>query len=190
MFLYTAALKMVGYRHARHWLQPYRILPPRLATAVGFLLPWIEGLTGILLLLEAAFPIGSLMGIGLGLVFTYVSVKILWEKRVVPCGCGGITGELVGSITLARAIAIVIAGLLILRLDQPGTSPLPFPLYSLIIGLSLAPAGWRLRQAWQAHQQRRQHIEHLRVDQDRLRKILMTPLPTWAHQERSPDATG
>ncbi len=190
MFLYAAALKVVDYRHAGRWLQPYRILPPRLATAAGFLLPWIEGLTGILLLLEAIFPIGPLMAIGLGFAFTYVSARVLWEERVVPCGCVGITGELVSPVTLARSIAILIASLLILRLDQTGTTPLPFPLHLLIMGLSLVPAGWRLHQIWQVHQQRQRHMEHMVADQDRLRKVLMTPLPTWAHHERSPDATG
>jgi len=106
MFIYTAGLKLVYYDQANRLIHPYGILPRRISTLIGYLLPWTELLAGILLLSGVFFPVGPLIGLILGVSFAYAAARVLRQGAEVPCGCIGMTGDRVDFTTLARALFI------------------------------------------------------------------------------------
>jgi hypothetical protein len=134
LFLFTGGAKLVARN--RWYPGAVELLPRRIRSLTGQLLPWVEvGTAG--LLLAGVFPWGPLLAGGLGLGFCLVALVGLLRRVRIPCGCGPGRDRL-GPITLARAIAICGAAGLLLAAGPDGLSP-PWPVGALgtAAGLSL-----------------------------------------------------
>ncbi|HEV8634848.1 MAG TPA: MauE/DoxX family redox-associated membrane protein [Chloroflexota bacterium] len=172
MFVYSAGLKIARYDHARGFLRPYAILPPRLASAAGILLPWVELATGILLLFGLPSPVGPLLGTALGASFAYGSFQVLRRRADVPCGCTGATDDRVNRTTLLRALVIALSGLFIL---VNGATRPPVSVVVPLVLLSLVPAGVGVYRRTRATQQHQRHAQRLQEELIRLRRVLAAP---------------
>lgn len=111
MFVYSAGLKIAHYDTASSLIKPYRVLPPRIGVVAGLVLPFVELLTGILLLLGFLFPTGPMLGVILGITFAYASFRVLRRGANIPCGCAGATQDRVTWTTFIRALFITAASL-------------------------------------------------------------------------------
>ncbi len=181
LFVYSAGLKFVRYEKAGSSIRPYAILPRGIDSVIGFILPWVEALTGIFLLINILFPIGPLLAAALGTSFVFASSCVLQRGTQIPCGCTGGTKDRVTRTTLVRAMFITASSLLLLYRDGFEPVPLPLTLIVLLILASLLPSAmaafWRFR----AIQRRQVHVRYLQKELERARYVLSTkpspPIP-------------
>lgn len=106
LFVYSAGLKLAQHDHGRSSVKGYKLLPARLATPAGLLLPWVELLTALSLLLGRFYPLGPLLGAFLGTSFASSSFAVLRQKADVPCGCTGNIDDRVSRTTFIRGLAL------------------------------------------------------------------------------------
>lgn len=164
MFLYSAGLKLTRYDRAGVSVRAYDILPKPIATAAGYALPWAELATAASLFLGRLYPLGPVLGASLGTSFAYGSFSTLQRKADVPCGCVGKSGDLVDHTTLGRALAIVVANLLLLRDRHCNGAPLPSGMLVVTSCASVLPAGLTLNQRRRharLHKQRAQRAKRM-----------------------------
>lgn len=186
MFVYSAGLKFVWYNRAGNLVKPYGILPQRISSAVGFLLPWVELLTGCCLLLGLLFPAGPLLGAILGAFFSYASFRVLLRGADVPCGCTGGTEDRVNRTTLIRAMFITASSFLLLGAGWSEPTHLPILVVVPIFLVSLLPAGVRIYHRIRAAQWQQQRTQHLQAEIIRARHILAASPFTPIAQELFP----
>lgn len=148
MFVYSASLKFAHYHRARGALMAYRVLPDRLALAGGALLPWLEVLTGVLLLFSLLPPAGPLMAAILGAGFTYGSARVLGRGASVPCGCTASGSEPVSRTTLFRAVAIVVSAVALLALSA---GPIPLVASIAVGAIAILPFVPVMQRARRSH---------------------------------------
>ncbi len=177
LFVYSAGLKFAWYDRAGSLVKPYGILPQRIGSAAGFLLPWVELSAGILLLLGSLFPTGPLLGAILGAFFAYASFRVLRRGADVPCGCTGGTEDRVNRTTLIRALFIT-ASSFFLSANWSEPTYLPILVVVPIFLVSLLPAGASIYRRIRAVQWQQQRVRHLQVEIVRARRILTAPPST------------
>ena len=124
MFLYSSGLKLANYSQATKAVENYQILPREANTIVGLSLPWLELLAAILTLKGRPRLVGPIITGMLGVSFAYASNHTIQRKADVPCGCSGTEHDKVNSVTLLRAITIVLSSALLL-VGQKSTEELP-----------------------------------------------------------------
>ena len=87
IFIY-ASIHKIGepYEFARI-VHNYRILPPELVNIVAITLPWIEIVTGLLLVLGLFTRENALIVFGMLCVFIFGMAAALWRGLEIDCGC-------------------------------------------------------------------------------------------------------
>lgn len=167
LFLYSGSLKLIHYDRAAQSVKRYEILPARLSTMVGFMLPWGELLTSVSLLFGWHYRVGALMAALFGSAFTFSTRKVLQRHADVPCGCTGKGDDRVTRTTLIRGIAITISSLWIVTTGRRISAKMP-PLLVLVgMCVSLLSAAIDLHHKIRQfqHTKQRAHLRTQRIAQ-------------------------
>lgn len=183
MFLYSASLKLVNYKHSTTSIQKYGILPPRASKFAGIVLPWAELIAGASLLLGWLQPLGSILGLLLGSSFIYASQSVLKQNRDVPCGCTGSADESVGKTTLRRGVAISVGALLVVMTGKRHRERLPIIPLTAGIFFSLLPSVIVMVRKYRLNRRYDREAQYRRGTIEKLAHLLATPPPTSTNQE-------
>jgi hypothetical protein len=185
MFVYSAGLKLARYDGAASLVTGYRVLPRPVASAAGFLLPWLELLAGGGLLV-AIYPLGPALAVSLGTVFAYSSFRVLLRGDDVPCGCTGNVHDRVNRTTLVRALVIASCGAFVLIAGRSGFDAFPVPAVAAVTLASLLPAGLDVYGRVRHHRLLRQRRERERQEIVRLTNQVLAAPPAAAGPSSEP----
>jgi Methylamine utilisation protein MauE len=129
LFLCSSVLKWMALGRFTQSLLLVPYLPHWLARPVGILIPVVEAITGCLLIVGSGY--GTLLAVGMLLLFAAVAVIAHRTKQSVPCNCfGGDDTERLSIGTAVRNIAL--AGFAALTALAPGQ---PFSPVTALYGL-------------------------------------------------------
>ena len=87
LFLYTGAVKLGHPAELARLINGYRILHPELANLAGIALPWVELLSGALLVLGIVPASAAMVAAGLLVVFMGAGFLALVRGLSIACGC-------------------------------------------------------------------------------------------------------
>lgn len=174
MFVVSAGLKLSRYDRARIVVNRYGILPARLASGVGFALPWVELVTGVLILTGFVYPAGALFAASLGALFASAALIVLRRGANVPCGCAGDDDERVGRTTAVRALVIVGGGALVAA-NGEWDAALPGSVAAAVVVGLLAPGALVAARRLHALADRHRRISQADTEVARSRRVLTAP---------------
>lgn len=89
VFLAASLSKLVSWAEFRAAVAAYHLLPERLVSVVGSLVPPLELACGLALLLGAGLPLAGLVSGVLLVAFAVAIAMNLIRGRDIECGCGG-----------------------------------------------------------------------------------------------------
>lgn len=114
LFVYAGALKVTVPKEAGLAVQAYRLFPPDIARTIGYALPTIEIILGLLLIV-GLFTRLAAAAVGLLLVAFVIGIVSVWVRGYnIDCGCFGGGGDVTASgRNLRYATEIVRDGLMI-----------------------------------------------------------------------------
>ena len=110
----AGALKIGNPLGAARAVQAYEVMPFEVARWVGYALPWIEIVVGVLLVLGLFTRTSALLGTVLMLAFV-IGIAQAWARGLtIDCGCFGGGGQVAESQTrygreIARDVALALA---------------------------------------------------------------------------------
>lgn len=136
LFLGSGGSKLLDLRAQATSLAHYELLPARVATRVGYALPFVELGVATALLLRVALSVALATMVVLLAVFAVAVGSKLAQGKRVPCGCfGASTGDPAGWPVLARNV-LLCAGATLALAGQAG--PLPTRSWLLLVGAGAA----------------------------------------------------
>lgn len=125
VLLVAGALKVGNPLGAARAVQAYDVMPFELAKWVGYALPWIEIVLGLLLVLGLFTRVSALLG-GLLMLAFVVGIAQAWARGLtIDCGCFGGGGQIDADETnygweIARDLGLALCGAwLLLRPASP-----------------------------------------------------------------------
>lgn len=117
--LVAGGLKIGNPRGAARAVQGYDVMPFEMARYVGYALPWLEIVLGVLLVLGLFTRITALLGSLLMVAFV-VGIAQAWARGLtIDCGCFGGGGQVAANQTrygreIARDLGLVLCGVWLL----------------------------------------------------------------------------
>jgi uncharacterized membrane protein YphA (DoxX/SURF4 family) len=130
VFIYAAASKIYAPDKFAIAISNYRLLPHEWINLAALTVPWVEIVTGSLLILGVWPRANALILLGLTVAFLFMISSALARGLNIECGCfGTVGGRKVGLTSLAfDALLLVMAAVLVWRLkDRPEELPPPAP---------------------------------------------------------------
>lgn len=120
--------KLSSRRAFERSVEAYGLLPKAAIPAVALLLPWIEVAIGISLLLRWMEGPAASLALGLLVAFISAQIKIIIDKKTIPCGCfGGLTDRPVGWDSVLTNSALAACSILVVFACVSARSPwLPY----------------------------------------------------------------
>lgn len=115
VLLVAGGLKVGNPLGAARAVQAYEVLPFELARWVGYALPWVEIVVGLLLVLGLFTRVSALLGAVLMLAFV-IGIGQAWARGLtIDCGCFGGGGQVSADETrygreIARDLALALCG--------------------------------------------------------------------------------
>lgn len=127
VFIYAAASKIYAPDKFAIAISNYRLLPHELVNLAAITVPWVEIVTGLLLILGVWARANALILLGLTIVFLFMISSALARGLNIECGCfGTVGGRRVGLTNLAfDALLMAMAAVLVWRLKDPPPKPVP-----------------------------------------------------------------
>jgi putative oxidoreductase len=114
IFIYAGMEKISNPAEFARAINNYKLLPFSLINIAALILPWIEFVTGILIIFgikvkENAFIISSLLGI-----FIIAIIISLFRGLNIDCGCfGTLSGAKIGFLKLFENVLMLLSGILL-----------------------------------------------------------------------------
>lgn len=119
VLLVAGGLKVGNPRGAARAVQGYDVMPFEVAKYVGYALPWIEIVVGLLLVIGLFTRINAVLGTVLMTAFV-IGIAQAWARGLtIDCGCFGGGGEVAADETrygqeIARDLGLALAGVWLL----------------------------------------------------------------------------
>ena len=117
IFIYAGAEKISDPDTFAISISNYRLMPVWTLNIFAITLPWIEVISGVLLLFGIAVKENSSIIFSLLLVFTIAIVISLLRGLSIDCGCFG-KGSMIGLTKLAENLLMLIGALLLIAFDS------------------------------------------------------------------------
>jgi uncharacterized membrane protein YphA (DoxX/SURF4 family) len=116
IFIFAAIEKIITPENFSVSIANYKILPVELINIPAITLPWIELVSGLLLLLGIWVKENSAIIIFLLIVFTIAIIISLFRGLNIDCGCfGTIYGSRIGLMKVTENILQIICGSILVR---------------------------------------------------------------------------
>jgi|WetSurMetagenome_2_1015567.scaffolds.fasta_scaffold206489_2 uncharacterized membrane protein YphA (DoxX/SURF4 family) len=107
----------------------YKLLPAESINILAIILPWIELISGILLLFGISLKENSTIITSLLIVFTIAIIISLFRGLNIDCGCyGTLYGTQIGLLKVSENILLIIFGIILVKWSSP-----PFPLTKIML---------------------------------------------------------
>ncbi len=113
IFIYAGVQKITDPEAFAISISNYRLFPISLVNFIAITLPWIEMITGILLLLGIAVKENSTIIFLMSLIFTIAITISLFRGLNIECGCFG-NGTQIGLSKLGENLLIIIGSMLLM----------------------------------------------------------------------------
>ena len=125
VFLWASWDKIIHPLEFAKIIENYQILPPAFVNPMALVLPWIEGLCGLLLISGRLVPGAALTVDLLLLVFILTTGYNLYRGLDVNCGCFSVAPDAGGAATvnLVRNCLLLVAGIWLLVYTSHRTAP-------------------------------------------------------------------
>lgn len=128
----------------------YHVLPAFLSRIVGFMIPFLEVLSGFLLLYVGTAKYGAILFIILLACFAYAVIRVLKENRKISCGCYGQGMESeADAFTLGKIIYLIMLSLFVVITDQVHIQDVS--VLSLFFGMLLTIVLLLTQKVWTLH---------------------------------------
>jgi uncharacterized membrane protein YphA (DoxX/SURF4 family) len=116
IFIFAAIEKIAIPENFSVSIANYKLFPSEFINIPAIIIPWIELISGILLLLGISVKENSAIITCLLCVFTIVITISLFRGLNIDCGCFGTTyGEQIGLLKVCENILLIIVGLILVR---------------------------------------------------------------------------
>ena len=116
IFIFAAIEKIAIPENFSASISNYKLLPVELIHILAIIIPWIELISGILLLLGISVKENSTIIIFLLIVFTSAIIISLFRGLNIDCGCFGTTyGAQIGLLKVSENILLIIFGFILVR---------------------------------------------------------------------------
>lgn len=100
-------------------IENYKMFPVQIINIIAIVIPWIELITGVLLLLgfyikENSIIIGAMLA-----VFTFAVISAVLRNLDIDCGCQGtFDGQKVGMLKIIENVSLIIVSLLSIKFPK------------------------------------------------------------------------
>jgi uncharacterized membrane protein YphA (DoxX/SURF4 family) len=120
IFIIAATEKIAVPENFSVSIANYKLLPSEFINIPAIIIPWIELISGLLLLLGISVKENSAIMIFLLVVFTITIIISLFRGLNIDCGCFGTTyGEQIGILKISENIILIIFGYILARWGSP-----------------------------------------------------------------------
>jgi len=93
VFVYASYDKLGGSQMFADSIENYRLVPRWMINPMAIILPWVQFVTGVLLLVGLFAPGAGLVSAALYAIFVGALVSALLRGLNIDCGCFTLTGE-------------------------------------------------------------------------------------------------
>lgn len=128
IFIYAAVLKIVEPAEFAQSIKNYRMVPLALVNLMALILPWWEISAGAAILFPRWRKAAATILLGLGIVFAIAVLTAMIRGLDITCGCFGQHSARAGLETLAVDLFIIIASLVLLRMEKKSAAEAPVSL--------------------------------------------------------------
>ena len=120
IFIFAAIEKIALPENFSVSIANYKLFPSELLNIAAIIIPWIELISGILLLLGISVKENSAIITCLLIVFTIAIIISLFRGLNIDCGCFGTTyGEQIGLLKVSENILLIISGFILVTWGSP-----------------------------------------------------------------------
>ena len=120
IFIFAAIDKIAMPANFSVSIYNYKLLPAEFINMPAIIIPWIELISGLLLLLGISVKENSAIITSLLSVFTIAIIISLFRGLNIDCGCFGTTyGEQIGILKISENIILIIFGYILARWGSP-----------------------------------------------------------------------
>ena len=120
VFIFAAVEKIAAPGNFAVSIANYKLLPAEFINIPAIVIPWIELISGLLLLLGISVKENSAIITFLLVVFTITIIISLFRGLNIDCGCFGTTyGEQIGILKISENIILIIFGYILARWGSP-----------------------------------------------------------------------
>jgi putative oxidoreductase len=120
IFIIAAIEKIAAPESFSVSINNYKLLPSEFINIPAIIIPWIELISGLLLLLGISVKENSAIITFLLVVFTITIIISLFRGLNIDCGCFGTTyGEQIGILKISENILLIIFGFILIRWGSP-----------------------------------------------------------------------
>ncbi|MBK7106745.1 MAG: DoxX family membrane protein [Ignavibacteriae bacterium] len=118
-FILSGLAKINNLEIFANSIENYRLFPTQIINVLAITIPWIEVITGGLLLLGFFIKENALIIASLLLVFTLAVISAVARNLDIDCGCQGtIDGQKVGMLKIVENISLLIVGILSIKIPK------------------------------------------------------------------------
>ncbi len=119
IFIYSGIMKIIDTPGFSNSIYNYRLLPDFLINFLAIILPWIEFITGLLLLLGITIKENTLIINALLIIFIIAVIINLFRGLDINCGCFGTgNGTKIGFAKLVENSFLLFMGILLMLFDS------------------------------------------------------------------------
>jgi uncharacterized membrane protein YphA (DoxX/SURF4 family) len=116
VFIFAAIEKIAAPGNFSVSIANYKLLPSEIINIPAIIIPWIELISGSLLLLGISVKENSTIITLLLILFTVAIIISLFRGLNIDCGCFGTTyGSKIGLLKVSENILLIISGFLLVR---------------------------------------------------------------------------
>jgi putative oxidoreductase len=120
VFIFAAIEKIAAPASFAVSISNYKLLPTELINIPAVIIPWIELISGLLLLFGISVKENSAIITSLLIVFTIAVIISLFRGLNIDCGCFGTAyGEQIGLLKVGENILLIITGFILVRWGSP-----------------------------------------------------------------------
>ncbi|MFZ1290100.1 MAG: MauE/DoxX family redox-associated membrane protein [Melioribacteraceae bacterium] len=118
-FILSGLAKINNLEIFTYSIENYRLFPIEFINILAITIPWIEVISGTLLLLGIFIKENALIIASLLMVFTFAVISAVLRNLDIDCGCQGtLDGQKVGMLKIIENISLFIVAILSIRFPK------------------------------------------------------------------------
>jgi len=118
-FILSGLAKINNLEIFAYSIENYKLFPIEIINILAITIPWIEIISGALLLLGIFIKENALIIASLLLVFTFAVISAVLRNLDIDCGCQGtLDGQKVGMLKIIENISLFIVAILSIRFPK------------------------------------------------------------------------
>ena len=161
LFFISGIAKLTSFKQFLQYVEAFNVLPARIATLFGMLVPFLELSGAVFLLIEHTRFYGAAILGFLLITFIYAIIQALRSEEQISCGCyGRLFDAKVSSFTLGKAAYLLV--LIIILTIYPSLFNGEYSASYLVMGVFLTLLLLVTEKIWHIHAQTLEHLRNLK----------------------------